>query len=59
MGDFGSSHGEEERESVVEKVLFIFSLLTAVQTGGVRQVLRKSKHSYPSMSSYCLLTPNS
>ena len=50
MGDFGSSYGEEERESVVEKVLFMFSLLTAVETGGVRQVLRKLKHSCPSMS---------
>ena len=50
-GNLGSSYGEEERESVVEKVLFIFSLLTAVETGGVRQVLRKLKHSCPSMNS--------
>lgn len=58
-GNHGSSDGEEGREWVVEKVLFIYSLLTAVETGGVRQVLRKLKHSCQSMSSYCPLTPNS
>ena len=59
MGDLGSSYDEEEREWVVEKVLYIYSLFT-VETGGVDQVPRKLKqHSCPSKSSYCPLTPNS
>lgn len=33
-GNLGSSYGEEERESVVEKVSFIYSLLTAVENWG-------------------------
>ena len=41
MGDLGSSYGEEERESVVEKVLYIYSHLTAVETLGVRMAKKK------------------
>lgn len=36
MGDLESSYGEEDREWVVEKVLDIYSHLTAVEILGVR-----------------------
>ena len=45
MGDLGSSYGKEEREWVVEKVLYIYSLLTAVETLGVRMV-KKNKNGW-------------